>query len=886
MGKKQTSKNERIAKKVYDYLVELSATRGSLDYTATRDRLKHKKGIDSGTKFDTAIAELVESGKITVDKKTITVATNEPEKGTITPLGEKSNIIYGRMVKVNQDNLKFMPDNKKAVDGEIMILTDKKLLPKYENKLCTVELLPSRGLDKQPCGLLKDILGDAGNSREEYELIARSSGCIMNWLDPAILKELEKIPTEVDLKAFNLSNEDGVIITDNKKSKTVIDLRHLPITTIDPKDCQDMDDAICSTYDKNGNIITYTAIADVTRYVDLNSEIGKRYILGGFPLYLPTRTYSILPPELATRTCCMTENEPRMAYVVKTIHDKSTGKPIKSQFEFAVVESKKKFSYEQAQEIIDKNSNITRMYLLDKIKSGEDLTIEEVTVMNKYASDLIEKELSSRNRIDFGARKEFRPVFNEDGTKIIDMVPVEQSATHKIIETFMISANEESARFTLEHNIPNIYRVHDEPNENKIEQAYEFFGYLNIPFDGDLTPSGTKAILESVKGTSKESAVSNFLVRMQSKAKYSIFPDPKVDMLISNNPRRSGSRHQNDHFASGKLAQLNRVARNQALGELIEDIKNEEKLISHYGLQSAHYSHTTAPIRRITDYVTIYNINAYKEHTEMIPISVVKEIAQWANERQDAIDQAERERDEVNSALYCESHINEVLKGRICGFKSLVDGKISGAKDIMVIVESIEKGIRVQIPAIEILGEGALGKNIGISQYGCAIVNKQTGAGLLRLCEDVTFKIAEANGMTRTAYASTKLTKDFTKVNFLQELHELEQISPIASNVTNPIYLRNLAESKRKEEDSEKQKIKHKSSRKTIKDGTKLASDVTDLVDEEEAEHFKKKSSQAYRSYKQQLADAKHGEYYSDDEYYNNGDYYDESENDDDDLPE
>lgn len=886
MGKKQTNKNERIAKKVYDYLVELSATRGALDYTATRDRLKHKKGIDSGTKFDTAIAELVESGKITIDKKTITVATNEPEKGTITPLGEKSNIVYGRMVKVNQDNLKFMPDNKKAVDGEITILTDKKLLPKYENKLCSVELLPSRGLDKQPCGLLKDILGDAGNSREEYELIARSSGAIMNWLDPAILKELEKIPTEVDLTAFNLATEDGVITINNGKAETVVDLRHLPITTVDPKDCQDMDDAICSTFDKDGNIITYTAIADVPRYVSLNSLIYKYYIRGGFALYLPTRTYGILPPELATRICCMTENEPRMAYVVKTIHDKSTGKPIKSQFEFAVVESKKKFSYEQAQEIIDKNPNITKMYLLDKIKSGEDLTIEEVTVMNKYASDLISKEFSSRNRIDFGTRKEFRPVFNEDGTKIIDMVPVDTSETHKIIETFMISANEESARFALEHNIPIIYRVHDEPNDNKIEQAYEFFGYLNIPFDGDLSPSGTKAILESVKGTSKESAVSNFLVRMQSKAKYSITTDPKADMLIGGSPRRSGSRHQNNHFVSGKLAQLNRSARNQALGELIEDIKNEEKLISHYGLQSTHYSHTTAPIRRITDYVTIYNIRAYQNHTEMIPISVVKEIAQWANERQDAIDQAERERDEVNSALYCESHINEVLKGRICGFKSLVDGKISGAKDIMVIVESIEKGIRVQIPAIEILGEGAIGKNIGISQYGSAIVNKQTGAGLLRLCENVTFKIAEANGMTRTAYASTKLTKDFTKVNFLQELHELGQISPIATNVTNPVYLRNLAESKRKEEEAEKQKNKHKYSKKAIKDGTKLASDITDFVVEEEAEHFKKKSSQAYRSYKQQLADAKHGEYYSDDEYYNNGDYYDESENDDDDLPE
>lgn len=885
MGKKQTNKNERIAKKVYDYLVELSATRGALDYTATRDRLKHKKGIDSGTKFDTAIAELVESGKITVDKKTITVSTNTPEKGTITPLGEKSNIVYGRVIKVSHDNLVFVPNDKKAVDGEIMILTDKKLLPKYENKLCSIELLPSRGLDKQPCGLLKDILGEAGSIVPEFDTIAWGSGCV-NFSDPVVQKELEKIPTEVDLTAFNLATEDGVIITNNGKTETVVDLRHLPFTTTDPATCKDMDDAIYSTYDNNGNIIVYTAVADVTRYVDLNSEIGKRYIRGGFTFYAPNRAYNILPTELSTGICSLNPNVPRMAFVVKTTIDKSTGKPINSTFMNAVIESKEKFSYEQAQAIVDENPNITKMYLLDKTKAGVSLTREELVVMNKYASDLISKGFSSRNQIKFGSRSEYDPVFSEDGTKIIDMVPEDDSEYHKVIESFMITANEASAKFALEHNIPIIYRVHDEPNDSKIEQAYEFFGYLGIPFDGDLTPSGTKAILESVKGTSKESAVSNFLVRMQSKAKYSITTDPKADMLTSNSPRRSGSRHQNDHFVSGKLAQLNRVARNQALGELIEHIKEEEKLISHFGLQSLHYSHTTSPIRRITDYVTHYNIKAYLNHTEMLPISIVKEIAQWANERQDAIDQAERELAEFNSALYCESHINEVLKGRICGFKSLVDGKISGAKDIMVIVESPEKGIKVQIPAIEILGEGALGKNIGISQFSSAIVNKQTGAGLLRLCEDVTFKIAEADRITRTAYASTNIAKDFTQTNFLQEQYELEQISPIASNVTNPIHLRNLAESKRKKEEAEKQKTKHKSSRKIIKDSTKLASDVTDLVDEEEAEHFKKKSSQAYRSYKQQLADAKHGEYYSDDEYYNNGDYYDESENDDDDLPE
>ena len=104
----------------------------------------------------------------------------------------------------------------------------------------------------------------------------------------------------------------------------------------------------------------------------------------------------------------------------------------------------------------------------------------------------------------------------------------------------------------------------------KIDQAYEFFSFLHIPFDGDLSPSGTRRIVESVKGTYKENVVNNFLVRMQSKAKYSISTDPKsVQLLGAKNSKNGNS------YVSQRLQTVNRHARNHALQELIENIKEE-----------------------------------------------------------------------------------------------------------------------------------------------------------------------------------------------------------------------------------------------------------------------------------------------------------------------
>lgn len=858
MGKKKQKKQTSITERVYATIVELHAKKGPLDINATRHNLKHKHGIDSGAKFNVALEQLIESGRIVKEGHTISPATPTTK---IAPVSQSSNLIYGRVVKLSHDNLVFVPNDNSVVRGKVFLLNDKSILPTYENKLCTLELSPSASYDDAPTGFVRDILGDAGNPIAEYDAIAQSHGAIMSWLDPAVQEELKLLPRTVNPNDYNLVDEEGILRVNNNAPETIVDLRHLPFTSTDPKGCMDMDDVMYSTYDNAGNIVVYTAIADVTRYVKPQSEIGKRYIRGGFTFYASNRAYNILPPELSTGICSLHPNVPRLTFVIKTTIDAQTGLPIESKFMNALVESKEKFSYAEAQHIVDTRPDITKTYLLHKTKAGHALTKEELVVMNKYASDLISKGFSTRNSITFSAKNEYHPVFSEDGLHIVDMALAERYPYDKVVENFMVTANEESAKFALQHNIPIIFRVHDEPNSKKIDQAYEFFAFLHIPFDGDLSPSGTRRIVESVKGTYKENAVNNFLIRMQSKAKYSISTDPKSVQLLGGR----GGRQGNNNFASQRLQTVNRHARNHALQELIENIKQEEKVISHFGLQSEHYSHTTAPIRRITDYVTHYNIKAYLNHTPMLPMSVVREIAEWANEREDEIIKAEREQHEFNSALYCEDRINEVMKGRISGFRSLVEGRISGAKDIMVIVENEETGVRVQIPAIEILASKYSHFNdVKISTFGSGLVTKG-GKPLVTLCEEVTFKVAEASRVTRTVYASTNLTKDFTQTSFLAELQELAEVTTDVSQIKNPIFQRSLYEARTRKghtSTTTKKSVAQTSSRLT-REG------VVGGIDEDEAEQIARHEKAKYKASKKGYGSSRSNrQAYDMDDYY------------------
>ena len=653
---------------------------------------------------------------------------------------DQSGLIYGRVMKTSGDELAFYANDKRFAHP-IIITNDKYEMPKFQDKICTLKIETDEYGFNQATGRIIEVKGDAGNPISEYEAIAASHGAVMSWNDEEFKAELENAPQKVDTSKYNLVSEEDYPLHKSEKD-CIADLRSLCFTTTDPVNCKDMDDAIYSTFDENGNLIIYTAVANVSKYINLNSNIGRQYLTGCFTTYSPNKAYNILPPQYSTNICSLNPNEDRLALVVKSVIDSKTGDKISDEIMDAIIQSKGKYSYEKAQEICDKSSlSTTDLYKM--IMAGKLLSPDEQIVMNQKASKILSKNFERRGSLQFESKDEYRVIFNEDMSDIEDIVPEDNCAYHKVIENFMVSANESTAKYALDNNIPNIFRVHNSPIESKTDRAIEFFKFLNIDFDGDLSVKGLRKVLAKVKGTNKEKAVNKFLIRMQSKAKYSTSIDPEAnrDVLIGKLKYQGGLGHEG---------------------------------ISHFGLQSTGYSHSTSPIRRVPDYLTHYNILAHIHGEKPYSINKLANIVEWANDMEGQNKQAEREFQRVNSAIYCQHHIGEIMHGTISSFKRGANGlSRDSVESIMVEIENEEKGIVVQVPLQQVLA--SLGKNIHnctLSRYGSAIVDSIKGTPILRLCEDIDFKILSSNRVSGQIEATTDLTKQMT----FEEYKNLENI--------------------------------------------------------------------------------------------------------------
>ena len=622
------------------------------------------------------------------------------------------NVVLGRVVKISHDNLVFIPNKKSFTTRQFPILNNKEELSSFQDKICTMKLIdidaPLLG------GHITDVKGDAGNFIHEYDAIAEHYGAIMSWEGEEIEKEISELPNKVDVSKLDLISEEDA---PHLQKGHVVDLRNLNFVTIDPATCKDMDDAIYSTIDENGDIVCYTAVANLSKFFKLHSEIGRRYTRAAFTIYAPNKAYNIAPSKLATGVCSLNPNEPKQAIVFKTILDKHTGQVKNSAIYDALIESRHKYSYEDAQSIVDNMQEVTREMLEEKISTNQALTDDEQILMNSFAAQTIQAGFNNRRMLQFVSNKDRRIVFDQDQTKIEDIKQVPHLATHKLIENFMLTANETAAKYARDNNLNIVYRVHDAPNPKKVDRATEFFDILGIEFDGDLSAQGTTALLELIKDTANEEIINNFLIKMQSRALYS------------------------DHLYSSKK----------------DDNENDwvgEK-ISHYALQSPHYCHSTAVIRRLADYVVHHNILAHIHGTNPISKDSISKIVEILNQRQIEIDQAEKDFEDISSVMYCEEHIGEKLHGRITKFR-YASPEEGYQDEIIVIVKNQEKGINVEIPLSQVIGQPSY--DFDLSGQRCAVYDKK-GNAILTICKPLDFIIEKADRKSMTVVGKT--TKEF-----------------------------------------------------------------------------------------------------------------------------
>lgn len=682
--------------------------KGDEFYVVTPKSNKHfkiHKSIASGYKSGDLLEIIIEkvngeAGLVILgkSKRKFEVENNKQEKASVEDLEEKG--ILRRAIKLSHDTLVFIPNNKSLPARRMPILNPKEEQGAFQDKLCILVLQDAN--DPYLGGYITQVKGDAGNPIHEYDAIAETYGAIMSWEGPLLEKEIAQIPDTVNVDGLNLISEKQARYM--QRGNTV-DLRHIPFTTVDPATCKDMDDAIYSTFDENGDIVCYTAVANVTKYVDIDSEIGRKYIEGGFTIYAPNKAYNILPPKLSTGVCSLNPNEDRLALVVKTVIDKKTGYAKESKIYDAIIKSHNKYSYEQAQEIVDKleEEGYTKGFLKELIEAGEELSLEEQVLLNYYAGQTIKKGFEERKMIRFAANKEKEVVFDQDLADVLDIASVEHLYYHEVIEAFMITANEATAKFANDRNLNNIYRIHNKPNTKKVDRANEFFYLLGIDFDGDLSADKTRDLIDLIRGTSNEEIINKFLIKMQSRAVYSqnLYKDQQDNVLTD----------------------------------------FEQDRISHYALQSPHYSHTTSPIRRTPDFVTHYNILAEIHGTKPLSENSVKRVTDKANERQLEVDQAERDFEDINGVLYCEKHIGEKMFGRVTKFRT-VEREDGRGTTILVIVRNEEKGINVEIPLSQIIGRSANGCEL--SDQRCAVYD-QRGDIVLTICKPIDFYIQRAD---------------------------------------------------------------------------------------------------------------------------------------------
>ena len=408
------------------------------------------------------------------------------------------------------------------------------------------------------------------------------------------------------IKSYDFSTEFSKKVLDEAQKVAVIrdsdftdrlDLTGKTIITIDGADTKDIDDAVSvEKTDKGYRLGVH--IADVSNYVKPDSFLDKEAFKRGTSVYLADRVLPMLPVKLSNDVCSLNEGVVRLTMSAFIDYD-TEGNALSSSFYKSYIRSTNRMTYDNVRLLIEeKPDDLCKEYshLLPMLSDMYELYL------------LLAKKTSERGSIDFNI-PEAKAVFDKDG-KTIDIILRENTFANKIIEEFMVAANSAVAKYLWENKkIPSIYRVHDEPNREKLANTLNFIynmGYGNSP---DLSK-----IMESVSGTPYESTISTMLLRSMAKAKYS---------------------SQND---------------------------------GHFGLGLENYCHFTSPIRRYPDLVCHRALKAAIENDAEMKKKLrnfVDEAATQCSERENAAAMCERDTLDIKKAEYMQPFVGEDFEGVI-----------------------------------------------------------------------------------------------------------------------------------------------------------------------------------------------------------------------------
>ena len=421
----------------------------------------------------------------------------------------------------------------------------------------------------------------------------------------------EEVTNELDSIPLFLEDKD---ITE-ELSRGRRDLRDKIIFTIDGADTKDIDDAISLEKDEKGNYVLGVHIADVSYYVKEGTEIDKEAYFRGTSVYLVDRVLPMLPHKLSNGICSLNENEDRFAMsCVMTIDN--NGNVIHSDIFPSIIKSRKKMTYECVNQILEENI----------VPNGYE-EFSDILLNMFELSKILRKKMVNRGYIEFESDE--AKIIVDEKCHPIEIKRREQRSGEELIENFMIAANETVGSSIFYKNLPGIYRVHDKPNEKRLEEFLKFLslhGYVVTGKNKIETSKDLQKILEQLEDVPEALVLHDMAIRCQAKAKYT-------------------------------------------------DVN-----IGHFGLGSKCYSHFTSPIRRypdlilhrlVKDYNYNYSERIIEKNREVLPI-----MSEHCSTREVEAQNCERDVDDMKKAEYMMDHIGDVY-----------DGIISGVQEFGIFVE-------------------------------------------------------------------------------------------------------------------------------------------------------------------------------------------------------
>ncbi len=416
---------------------------------------------------------------------------NKKEAGIVEVLetGEPLKIV-GRYYKEN--GFTFVRPEDPRISQDILIPPDDALRV-VNDQVVVIQLVVRPTFKSQAVGTVVDVLGDYLAPGMEIEIAIAQYGIRNSW-DGEIHDQLKKLPAEV------LTSElDGRV-----------DLRKLPLITIDGEDARDFDDAVYCKPRALGGWKLYVAIADVSHYVKPDSPLDSEATKRGNSVYFPNSVVPMLPEQVSNGLCSLKPKVDRLCMVCE-INIGKDGKPGKSQFYPAVMHSKARMTYNKVWAILDGDV---------ALREEHENLIKPIEELHKLFLARLKRK-KKRGAIEFETT-ETQMIFNQN-KKIEKILPVVRNDAHKLIEECMICANVAAAQFFIKHKLPGLYRVHQGPKEKKLEIFRSYLAELGLSISGGEEPKASvfRAFLEQIADRSDAENIQIMLLRSMTQAEYS-----------------------------------------------------------------------------------------------------------------------------------------------------------------------------------------------------------------------------------------------------------------------------------------------------------------------------------------------------------------------------